>query len=365
MNINNAAVGVCAALNEHAQLGHEVHSPTQTQGDIKALSAVSKYFFYPIDYFHSASFPAAGRNRPTQALPNELLLHIFSYVERQNDLANLCQCSKAFRNIADGYLYRDLNLYFYPDGDSDETASFKLLQSIQKSRYSSIVKELTVKVDVCTAKFRKVDRDGCPCSKIDTLLQKALHHAEALEVLRIQCVYCWSARPERHRLLTELPTRKLRELTYECNCGLCWVGSSTRHMPAPNWVRSVTSLNLRSGNQWACPEEVLQTWMQNGEFLPNLHTLNYYGPGICSELLANRVIRRLVAMGEDPNDALSRHPDKKALIHLAMREGFMKTFLSSVGNIIQFSNLQHIGSLWPNEIYFMPEDERVGSILHY
>ena len=221
-----------------------------------------------------------------------------------------------------------------------------------------------MKVDVCTANLRRVDRDGCPCTKIDTLLQKALHHAEALEVLKIECVYCHSALPERHRYFTELPTRKLRELSYECDCEPSRVGSDPRHMAAPNWVRSVTSLNLGSGAQRTCEEEVLQSWMQNSEFLPNLHTLHYYGPGICSELLDKRVIRRLFITNGDPNNALSRHPDNKALTHLIIGRGFVGTFLSTAGNIDRFSNLQHIGTLWLYQDYFGVEESLVSSMLH-
>jgi hypothetical protein len=283
-------------------------------------------------------------------------LHVFSYVKGKRDLANLCQCSKVSRNIAEGYLYRNLSLYFDPQSKKgDETPSFKLLQSIQQSRYSSIVQELTVDVSRCTVR-RRLTNDGCPCTKIDMLLRTALCYAEALEVLKIRCDFCVFALPERHGYLAELPTMKLRELYYECYCYP--IGSIPNYMSAPNWVHSLTSLSLGSGSQQACQEEDLQSWMQNGEFLSNLHTLNYYGPGICSELLATRVIRRLVARYDDPNDALSRHPDKKALTHLITQADFLETFLSTVGNINQFSHLQHIGSLWP-------EESQVSSVLHY
>jgi F-box-like len=320
----------------------------------------SKYFRWPV----SASslslltiitqlFLAAGSNRPAQILPNELLLHIFSYVKGKRDLANLCQCSKVSRNIAEGYLYRNLNLYFKPK--SKNAPSFKLLQSIQKSRYSSIVKELTVDVGRCVVAPR-LRNEGCSCTKIDMLLRKALCYAEALEVLKIRCDFCRFALPERHSYLAELPTTKLRELYYECYCYSD--GSIPNHVSAPNWVHSLTSLSLGSGSQRVCREEDLQSWMQNGAFLPNVHTLNYYGPGICSELLATRVIRRLVVPSHNPNDALSRHPDKKALTHLIAPADHPETFLSTVGNINQFSNLQHIGSLWH-------EDFQVSSILCY
>ena len=365
--------------NEHAQLVHQVHSPTQTQGDTKSLLAAGKRLSCLIYFHHSVLFPAiacsaVGRHRPIEALPNELLLHIFSYVEGKGDLANLCQCSKVFRDIADGYLYRNLNLDFCSDSRG---VAYKLLRSIQNPRYSSIVKELRVTVNGCSSEW-EAPPDGCPCDKIDALLRRALHYAETLEVLRIQCMYCRLASPSRHRYLTELPTMTLREFCSDCNCGQYEdgsyfvdirgqyeVSSNTKHMPAPNWVRSVTSLNLASGEQWACPEEILQRWMQNDELLPNLHTLNYYGPGICSELLAKRVIRRLVALSANPNDDLRRHPDKKALIHLTISDEFLKTFLNSVGNINQFSNLQHIGFLWSDLIYDVPEELRVSSVLHH
>jgi F-box-like len=346
----------------------------KTQEDTKPLLAASKCLSCLVDYHHSVLFPeiacsAAGRHRPRAVLPNELLLHTFSYVEGKRDLANLCQCSKVFRDIADGYLYRNLNLDFCFDSDfEEETAAEKLLQSLQNPRYSNIVKELRVSVHECPA----VVRDGCPCDKIDMLLRKALQYAEKLEALRIQCFFCVFASPERHRYLTELPTLTLREFCSNCSCEQDETtshfdgSSNTKHMSVPNWMCSVTSLNLASGGeQCAFPEELLQRWMQNDELLPNLHTLNYYGPGICSELLAKRVIRRLVALSADPNNDLRWHPDKKALTHLVTRDQVLETFLNSVGSINQFSNLQHIGFLWSGAIYGIPKELRVSSVLHH
>jgi len=155
-----------------------------------------------------------------QQLPYELLLHVFSYVTDRNDIVNLCRCSRTLRAIAEVYLYKSLNFDLRAQ-DGDPRRALILLEAIQNPRFSGITREIWVNFQSCRQRIdtaREALPKKCKCGTIDKMFGTALQSMQVLEVLSIQCTFCVNLSTGRHHYLTNLSTKKLRQLDYDCRC---------------------------------------------------------------------------------------------------------------------------------------------------
>jgi hypothetical protein len=251
------------------------------------------------------------------------------------------------RDIAEVYLYRSVHLNF--EGTSGHAQkALKLLETIQNPHFSTVVTEMRVNLQPCRQRMDATKGEAlpkiCTCGTIDKKLGTALQSMHALEALRIDCFLCMNLSTGRHHYLGELGTRKLRELRYDCRCSM-GNGFDTATVFSAPWMQSITALNWVPNLWTSIPEVKLRELMKDSKFLPNVETLQYGGPGISEELLTKRTIRRLSSPFKDPSASINQHPNKKAITHLSIGQYHLKTLLTSVGNINQFCNLQHIGTL--------------------
>jgi len=205
------------------------------------------------NYTYSGSVAASAYSEPMAVefpnqpqLPYELLLHIFSYIlEHRGQLTRLCQCSKLFRSVAEVYLYRSLELHIAPEsayGKNQLKKQLDLLEMLQKPRYSTILKEMRVKLGWCAIGPPPKD---CSCWKVDRMLGSALRSMEMLQVLSIKCHLCQDPSNPRHRYLMELPTRSMKEFCYDCYCTTERENKPTPFILAP-WMASITALKWTS-----------------------------------------------------------------------------------------------------------------------
>jgi len=282
-----------------------------------------------------------------QQLPYELWLHIFSYVEDRNDIVNLCRCSGTLREIAEVYLYRNLNINFSAVNGGARRA-LMLLEAIRNPRFSSVTTEIRVNFQSCRQRIDtargETSPKKCKCGAIDDMFGVALQSMRVLEVLSIECHFCMNLSTGRHHYLTNLATKNLRQLRYECHCSMGNSFDPAALLSAP-WMRSVTALNWPPSLWTSIPPITLRGLMKTDGFLPNIDTLNYAGPGLYDELLTKRTIRRLSSLVIDPSPPLDNHPNRRLITHLSINEYCLNTLLTGVMGIGQFGNLQHLGTL--------------------
>jgi len=251
------------------------------------------------------------------------------------------------RSIAEVFLYRNIRLNF--DGRNGHVKiALKLLDTIQNPHFSTVVTVIQVKLEPCRQRIDSTRGETlpkiCTCGRIDEKLGTALQSTCALEVLSIDCSLCMNLSTGRHHYLTELGTRKLREFRYECHCTM-GNGFDAATLFLSPWMRSVTALNWHPNLWTSIPEEKLQKLLKDDTFLPNIETLQYGGPGICEWLLTKRKIRRLSSPAMDPSRPVNRNTHKKVMTHLSISHYCLPMLLNSVGDINQFGNLQHVGTL--------------------
>lgn len=344
----DARSNILGMLRNHAFL-------RKVKGDKKPLTSsgyVSHiYLRNCIDWFLVPQTPTQYQGELTQQqrLPNELLLHIFSYVQSNRDIINLCRSSKALRSVAELCLYRTIELDF--DGvQGHAKRALLLLQAIQSPRFSHIVTTIRVHFRPCHERVDPNDVGGhpkvCTCSIIDRDFGTALQFMQALEVLSFKCFLCMNLTSGRHHYLPDLGTRKLRQFSFECHCTMKHHFDVAGLFIAP-WMRSVTALNWLETLWTTIPEQKLNELIKSDEFLPHLDTLHYTGSKAHDKLLAGRKICRL--SGDYGNFNLLRcigsDARRKAITHLSISEYYLAHIIDLNRNTGQFCNLRHVGAL--------------------
>jgi hypothetical protein len=146
-------------------------------------------------------------------------------------------------------------------------------------------------------------------------------------------------------------------------------GFDQRKFLTAQYMRSVTALNWGSPYISAIQAKMLQQRIQDLDFLPNIDTIQYWGPDIWEELLATRKIRRVYSPAFDANAALNRNPNKELITHLILNGCYISRFFSDIAVTDQFCNLQHIGTLivWDGIIstsgYRIPREQVVSIVI--
>jgi hypothetical protein len=243
-----------------------------------------------------------------------------------------------FRDIAEVLLYRSMNLAFI---EPYSVSTWKALQRICDHRYADLVLEMRVELHECT---KSPPSQECFGESMDRQLGDALRSMNALQVLGIKCYLCVKPINGRHQYLLDLPTRRLRELSinWACTTG---PGFDRRKFLTAQYMRSVTALNWGGGYIPSIQAEMLRQQMRDLDFLPNIDTIQYYGPGVWEELLATRKIRRLSSLAFDASGALNRNPNKELITHLILNGCDISRFFGDITVTDQFCNLQHVGTL--------------------
>lgn len=217
-----------------------------------------------------------------------------------------------------------------------------ILETLQKPRYSTILKEMRVEFGPCPIGSPSKD---CLCREVDHMVGLALGIMEVLEILSIKCRLCQDPSNPRHRYLMDLPTRSLREFCYDCHCTEEGMTEPTPFILAP-WMASLTALNWASSFLTPALDEKLRELIQDATFLENIDTMQYYSMASCEDLLAKRAIRRVSCSSQRANllAAMSRSPNKHLITHLSIRPKHLSELLNG-SELNQFRSLQHIGTL--------------------
>ena len=125
--------------------------------------------------------PIAGLPR---GLPIELLLLILSFINNRNDLANLCRTSRAFHDVVETALYRNINVRLdelrQPSQalalshtqqleficSLNQRRQWMLRRSLRTPQLANLVVDFRVSIRFCHGDYRTIHKSGARCSTI-------------------------------------------------------------------------------------------------------------------------------------------------------------------------------------------------------
>jgi hypothetical protein len=199
-------------------------------------------------------------------------------------LSVLNRTSKYFRAITDPALYGTLRIGLasstcrptrQPMNERMQTVLYRTLQAI---RYAEIVTEIRIDFSWCGARrlppVKRLRRLRCTCSRLDQLLGQALCSLENLVYLCFSCYCCKDPTDSRHLYLQHLKTKKLLELSFDCQCMPPQSNKFFLICAAP-CMHNLTCIEWpATGN--SAPEPSIRALIKDKECHPRLKGLSFY-----------------------------------------------------------------------------------------
>lgn len=260
---------------------HHVRDLVKRRGRLSSRDGAFEAADKAGDIHTEAPLTGTSRRSSSREIPTGILLHILSFVSRQ-DLLAISRASKRLNAVADIALYSSIKIgansskWFRENRiPLDEHSQAALYRTIRAPRFTTLVTEFRVDFSWCSSRnvtfSNKVPKNQCTCDELDQLLGQALVSLKNLRLLHFFCICCEDPSDKRHLYLQDLRAECLENLAFECQCMPVTSSKPFRILSAP-CMRSVTSLKWEAlGN--VEPDASMRSILEDKECLPKLKTL--------------------------------------------------------------------------------------------